>query len=591
MGKIIRLEQRLANMIAAGEVIERLGNVVKELVENSIDASATRIEIELLESGMNLIRVVDNGSGMDASDALLAFERHATSKIHSEYELFHLASLGFRGEALASISAVAKVELITAQGQDTGYKVVYQDGKILSEGLASPRKGTDISVTKIFYHTPARLKHLKSPQAELAYIVDLVDKLALSHPEIAFHLANNGKVLLKTNGNNSSIEVLGEIYGIDVIREMLPFKGETRDYAIEGMLTSPLFNRSSKNAITVIVNGRIVKNFKAIQAVIEGLDQKLTKGRYPVALIRISCDPLLIDANIHPTKQEVKFSDEGFLFELIRKTIAKASESFSLVQIATIGPLIQTVDENQVQLNFASAGPMADQSGRFEASDRPDYAFSQASLGISEGFETESAAQTEKRFVWPAFDYIGQYRGTYLLFQNAEGLYLIDQHAAAERIRYERYLKKMSLPIATIKEMMVPLNLSFSNHEVVLIEPYIQILKAFGLEIEQSGKSSYFIRSIPAWFPDGFELIYAESVIRTLIEEKPLSVASIRNELAILLACKHSIKANRFIDNREVKTLLEDLAACDNPHTCPHGRPIMVKFEQLEIEKWFKRVQ
>ena len=590
MGKIIRLEQRLANMIAAGEVIERLGNVVKELVENSIDASATQIEIELIESGMNQIRVVDNGSGMDAADALLAFERHATSKIHSEYELFHLASLGFRGEALASISAVAKVELITSQGQDTGYKVVYQDGKILSEGLASPRKGTDISVTKLFYHTPARLKHLKSPQAELAYIVDLVDKLALSHPEIAFHLTNNGKPLLKTNGNNRLIEVLGEIYGIDVIREMLPFKGETRDYAIEGMLASPLFNRSSKNAITVIVNGRIIKNFKAIQAVIEGLDQKLTKGRYPVALIRITSDPLLIDANIHPTKQEVKFSDEGFLFELIRKTIAKASESFSLVQIASIGPVIQTLGENQVQLDFASADSN-DQNIQFDNSYKSDSERPQAEDGTIDGLKTESSAPTKKQFIWPAFDYIGQYHGTYLLFQNADGLYLIDQHAAAERIRYERYLRNMSQPIAMVKELIVPLNLNFSNHEVVLIEPYIQVLKAFGLEIEPSGKSSYFIRSIPTWFPEGFEVLYSESVIRTLIDEKPLSVASIRNELAILLACKHSIKANRFIDNREVKTLLEDLAECDNPHTCPHGRPIMVKFEQLEIEKWFKRVQ
>jgi DNA mismatch repair protein MutL len=590
MGKIIRLEQRLANMIAAGEVIERLGNVVKELVENSIDASATQIEIELLESGMSLIRVVDNGSGMDAADALLAFERHATSKIHSEYELFHLVSLGFRGEALASISAVAKVELTTSQGQDTGYKVVYQDGKILSEGLASPRKGTDISVTKLFYHTPARLKHLKSPQAELAYIVDLVDKLCLSHPEIAFHLTHNGKTLLKTNGNNRLIEVLGEIYGIDVIREMLPFKGETRDYAIEGMLASPLFNRSSKNAITVIVNGRIVKNFKAIQAVIEGLDQKLTKGRYPVALVRITSDPLLIDANIHPTKQEVKFSDEGFLFELIRKTIAKASESFSLVQIATLGPVIQTLGENQVQLDFASANS-TDRNVQFDYSDNPDlYLLKTADRTLDE-LKMESSGQTKKHFIWPAFDYIGQYHGTYLLFQNAEGLYLIDQHAAAERIRYERYLRNMSQPIAMVKELMVPLNLNFSNHEVVLIEPYIQVLKSFGLEIEQSGKSSYFIRSIPTWFPDGFEVLYSESVIRTLIDEKPLSVASIRNELAILLACKHSIKANRFIDNREVKTLLEDLAECDNPHTCPHGRPIMVKFEQLEIEKWFKRVQ
>jgi DNA mismatch repair protein MutL len=570
MGKIIRLEQRLANMIAAGEVIERLGNVVKELVENAIDANATAIDIALQDAGMTMIRITDNGSGMDQEDALLAFERHATSKIHSEYELYHLASLGFRGEALASISAVSKVELTTSMGGNVGHKVIYQDGKLISEGMASPRKGTDVMVSRLFYNMPARLKHLKSPQSELAYIVDLVNKLALSHPSIAMTLQNDGKRLLNTSGNGKIIDILGQIYGIDVIRDMLPFEGNNRDYHISGLLATPLVSRASKNAITVLVNHRIVRSVSVIQAIIEGLDQKLPKGRYPVALINIVCDPLLIDANIHPTKQEVKFSDDLALYEFIKKTIEKAGESFLLVQQAHLSSS-SMLSEAPQQMDFSN--------------------LSLAPVQTENSVTLKSEHQPLKKpSLWPDFDYIGQYRGTYLLFQNDLGLYLVDQHAAAERIRYERYAKKMADPLVGITELLVPMNIDFSNHEMIMITPYIETLEKFGLKIEPSSPSSFFIRTIPSWFPKGSEIVYAETIIRTLMEQKPLSIGIIMDELAILLACKHSIKANRFINASEVQTLLSDLSECEHPQTCPHGRPIMVKIDALDIEKWFRRV-
>ncbi len=579
MGKIIRLEQRLANMIAAGEVVERLGNVVKELVENAIDADALKIDIELEEAGMKAIVVSDNGTGMDESDAVMAFERHATSKIHSEYELFHLASLGFRGEALASIGAVSKVVLTTSLGGVDGIKVTYQDGVLVSKTLAAPKKGTQVEVTRLFYHTPARLKHLKSPQAELAYIVDLVNKIALSHPEIAFKLSNNGKVLLSTTGNNNVFDIMGEIYGIEAIKEMRRFEGKNRDYQIEGYLASPLFNRGTKNAITMIANNRIIRNIRLTQAFLEGLDQKLPKGRYPVALIKISSDPLLIDANIHPTKQEVKFSEEMALYELIQMVVSNVGESFYLVQKAepTYRPSI--VSEDQIQLRFREETPISP----------PNEINNAIKKDLSQ--ESNNAdAEPVKKILFPEFDYIGQYLGTYLLFQNSEGLYLVDQHAAAERIRYERYLDKMGKPAVTTKDLMIPFNLHFSNSESLLVEPYLEVLKAFGLMLEASGKTSYFVRAIPGWFPVDFELEYAETVIRTLIAEKPLSIEIIIDELAILLACKHSIKANRYIHKGEIDTLMNDLSKCKNPHTCPHGRPIMVKIDHLDIEKWFKRV-
>ena len=579
MGKIIKLEQQLANMIAAGEVVERLGNVVKELVENSIDALATQIVIDIEEAGMKSISITDNGTGMDESDALMAFERHATSKIHSEYELFHLASLGFRGEALASIAAVSKVELITSLGGNEAIKVVYQDGVLVSKSIAPPKKGTSITVTKLFHHTPARLKHLKSPQAELAYIVDLVNKIALSHPEIAIKLINDKKILLNTPGNNQIYDIMGEIYGIEVIKDMKAFEGHNRDYHIEGYLASPLFNRGTKNAITMIANQRIIRNLRLSQAIIEGLDQKLPKGRYPVILIKITSDPLLIDANIHPTKQEVKFSEEMVLYELVRSVIKKISDEFYLVQ--KMEPTYQPslISENQTQMYFQPEKPL---ETRVEEK-----------VSISKTNPIESSPVLQKPIpkpLFPDFDYIGQYAGTYLLFQNAEGLYLLDQHAAAERIRYERYLVKMSHPENNIKELMIPFNLNFSNSEVLIIEPYLETLKSFGLLIEPSGKTSFFVRHIPGWFPTDFEMEYAETVVRTLMTEKPLTIEKIINELAILLACKHSIKANRYIHEGEIKTLMNDLSQCLNPHTCPHGRPIMVKINHLDIEKWFKRV-
>ncbi len=579
MGKIIKLEQRLANMIAAGEVVERLGNVVKELVENSIDALATQIVIDIEEAGMKSISITDNGTGMDESDALMAFERHATSKIHSEYELFHLASLGFRGEALASIAAVSKVELITSLGGNEAIKVVYQDGVLVSKSIAPPKKGTSITVTKLFHHTPARLKHLKSPQAELAYIVDLVNKIALSHPEIAIKLINDKKILLNTPGNNQIYDIMGEIYGIEVIKDMKAFEGHNRDYHIEGYLASPLFNRGTKNAITMIANQRIIRNIRLSQAIIEGLDQKLPKGRYPVILIKITSDPLLIDANIHPTKQEVKFSEEMVLYELVRSVIKKISDEFYLVQ--KMEPTYQPslISENQTQMYFQPEKPL---ETRVEEK-----------VSISKTNPIESSPVLQKPIpkpLFPDFDYIGQYAGTYLLFQNAEGLYLLDQHAAAERIRYERYLVKMSHPENNIKELMIPFNLNFSNSEVLIIEPYLETLKSFGLLLEPSGKTSFFVRHIPGWFPTDFEMEYAETVVRTLMTEKPLTIEKIINELAILLACKHSIKANRYIHEGEIKTLMNDLSQCQNPHTCPHGRPIMVKINHLDIEKWFKRV-
>lgn len=579
MGNIIRLEEHLANMIAAGEVIERPANVVKELVENALDAGASFVEIELREGGLSGITVTDDGCGMDPEDAILAFERHATSKIKVEPDLFRIRSLGFRGEALPSIAAVARIELETSKGGSTGTRVVFQAGKKIAGGAGPARKGTRVSVTKLFYNTPARLKYMKGPLPELAFITEMVDKLALARPDVGFSLAQEGKEILRTPGNGKILEVLGRIYGFGVAKMMKPFRREDREYRLSGVLANPLVNRSAKSYLTLIANGRVIRNPRIAATLIEAYGQLLPKGRYPVAVLEIACDPLLVDVNIHPTKAEIKFSEEAKLQALILETLKTVLSSFRIVQEAPAArPLLP--GEEPGDLGFAPLNP-----------ERPDV-LSEAEPPPPEGSAAAEPAEIpprpEKRF--PEMEYIGQYAGTYLLFQNAEGLYLLDQHAAAERIRYERYRKKMGEPSAEFYDLLVPFNLDFSLHEAPEIQELLPLLKDFGILLSPSGAQSFFLRSVPVWFPEGQEEDCAETVVRTALEGKDLRAEPVRDELAKLLACKRSIKANRYINALEVATLLADLDSCENPYTCPHGRPILVKIGLRDIEKWFKRV-
>lgn len=574
MGKIHKLEPKIANMIAAGEVIERLGNVVKELVENAIDAQATVVTIQLWEAGMKRILVSDNGIGMEADDAVLAFERHATSKIVNEYDLFHLVSLGFRGEALASIGAVAKVQLKTSTQSPEGTCVEYENGRLVSVKPIAFNKGTTFEVTHLFYQLPARFKHLKSPQIELAYTVDLVNKLALAHPHVAITLENDDKLLLKTDGANQVESVMASIYGMKTVKGLQRFDYQNRDYRIIGYLASPLFNRSSRNAITLIANDRPIRNYKTLQAIIEGFHQLIPKGRYPIAVVRIIADPLLIDCNVHPTKQDVKFSEETALHTLLSETI-----QMTLAK--------QVVIETPSSLPNHSYQPSMF-STHYEPTLKPQP--EETSIREEETVYIEPAEdKTEIKRALPEWDYIGQFYGTYLLFQNDKGLYLLDQHAAAERIRYERYSRFMGEQNPTIKPLLFPLELTFSNLECVQIEPYVPELTQMGLSIDIAD-NTVFVHSIPVWFDEGLEPLYAETTIRTLIAEKPVTIAHIRDELAILLACKHSIKANHYLSQSEVTTLVDDLRVCKNPYTCPHGRPIIVEIDRLTVEKWFKRV-
>ncbi|MDY0316997.1 MAG: DNA mismatch repair endonuclease MutL [Candidatus Izemoplasmatales bacterium] len=563
MGIIKRLDPGIANKIAAGEVVEKLANVVKELVENSIDAESTKIDIDLIDSGMKSIRVTDNGFGMSEDDAVLAFERHATSKIKTVNDLFRIQSLGFRGEALPSIAAISRVELSTSNGKDA-VKIVFEDGKMLEKANTSMNQGTMIEVTKLFYSTPARFKYLKSPQYELASIVAMINGFALANPSISFRLTNDRKQIFVSKSNDSLTNLLSQIYGIQAGKSLIYFEAENRDYHIYGYTTNPIVNRSSRNYINIVVNNRIISNADIVKAITESYDQLIPKGRYPITLLYIEVDPLLIDVNIHPRKQEIKFSEKDKLINLIKRALKEKLEVTYIYQKPS-------EDYSQTKITFFEE----------ESTYNHDYKIKQeVKKDLPQKVDVKVIADME---------YIGQFSGTYLLWQNEEGLYLLDQHAAAERIRYEKYLAKWLGKSQETNELLIPLSIEISNDMLLKLREHETKIKDLGVELEIKD-NHVLAKTIPNWFPKGFEEIYVESMIMNLLEDDQATKEQLVDDLAKLLACKHSLKANHYISNLEANQLLSDLRKCKRPFTCPHGRPIIVDISINTIEHWFNRV-
>ncbi|MDD3113960.1 MAG: DNA mismatch repair endonuclease MutL [Candidatus Izemoplasmatales bacterium] len=572
MGQIIQLDPKLQNLIAAGEVVERIGNVVKELVENSLDAKSSQIDIHLEESGLKKILVVDNGTGMDKEDAVLAFNRHATSKIHSEYDLFHISSLGFRGEALPSIGAISRVQLSTSTGEKEGVEVIYQDGLLLSVSPASPRKGTSIQVTRLFYQTPARFKYLKSLPSELGFIQGLIGRFALCYPFVAFSLHHDGKLLFQSDGQGDPLSVIQKLYGHRTARNMQFFKSENRDYKIEGYFANPIDYRSSRNYLTILVNKRPIISPKLSQAISDAFTAFIPTGKYPICVLYITVDPQLIDVNVHPTKQEIKFSEVNSLSELVTKTIKSG-----------ISPLFRIPDIERRSPDDSAPRPitpstiLAEEPSLFNVTDSEK--------------EASSDMLKPETLKLPSLAYIGQYHGTYLLMQSMDGLYLMDQHAAAERIRYEQYLQRMSEPMTANYQLLIPLELEVSRESIAdLDDVSLRKLSELGIEVSSKSESILQIHSLPSWISQGEELLITESAIAMMVEQKSAPLSSLRNELAKLLSCKHSLKANRYVDSAMAESLVIELNKCQDPYICPHGRPTIIHFQQSEIEKWFKRI-
>ena len=573
MGKIIQLDTHLSNMIAAGEVVENMASVIKELMENAIDAQASSIQIHLRNYGLTSIQIIDDGEGMDASDLTMAFKRHATSKIKTSHDLYRIASLGFRGEALPSIASVAKITIESSPNAEHGHRLIIQNGSVTHQDIGPPRKGTAIKVEQLFYNTPARLKHLKSEQKELSFIVDYVNKTALAHPHIRFQLTHDQKTLFQTSGDGNILKILHEIYPLEIIKNMISFEAKNQYFDISGFLCKPAYTRSTRQQIALYVNHRIIKNNALLHAVVSGYSTYLPKHKYPIVYMNINVDPLFIDVNIHPQKLEVKLTEQKNLEQLIIETIDTHLSKENLI------PQIKKEYEpakHPRSFNFDEASDKI-----VEESKQTSY------LETSEHPPSSVLESTQKL---PYLEYIGQYEGTYLLFQSEQGLYLIDQHAAAERIRYEQYYHAMQTDTKHVQPLMIPLTIPLSNQEMIALKDAKSIIENIGLTIDLSDSQQLIIHEIPNWFLKGDEADYAERMVRHVLHKDQISVGELIDQLAKDLACKHSIKANHYITTHEVQALLKALKQTKNPFTCPHGRPTIIQFQRTEIEKMFKRI-
>ncbi|MEC9484806.1 MAG: DNA mismatch repair endonuclease MutL [Candidatus Izemoplasma sp.] len=601
MSKIVLLNEEISNLIAAGEVVENMASVVKELVENAIDANSTSVQVDLLEEGLKSIEVTDNGEGMRKDDLFLSIKRHATSKIKTQHDLFHIQSLGFRGEALPSIASVSELEMISGNGE-TAHKMQVKNGQVINLETHAPIQGTRITVKNLFYNTPARLKHLKATLTELSYIVDYINKMALSHPEIRFVLTNNHKALFQSTGDGDILKVLSEIYPLEVIKNMRYFENENSYFKISGYLTKPFIHRSTRKHMSVIANDRMIKNNSLLKAITQGYNTYLPIGKYPIVALFIEMDPLLIDVNVHPQKLEVKLTEERTLRQLIIQTLQSKLRSLDL--IPDVKKKARKDDSAQETLDLRETKPV--QEGPKTVTSYKDFKQDKAPVThIEETPQTEYAKtqdalehldsskvpdSLEIKTPLSRLEYIGQYLGTYLVCQNETGLYLIDQHAAAERIRYERYYANMGSAKIEQKPLLLPIELEVSNDEIIALEESLPIIHKLGLTLDIKD-NKLFMTHVPTWFLEGFEETYAEEIIKQILNEEDVSIAMIRDPLAKELSCKHSIKANHYINEGEIEQLLRDLEHCNNPYTCPHGRPVTIRFTQQEIEKLFKRIQ
>ncbi|WP_175989107.1 DNA mismatch repair endonuclease MutL [Bacillus sp. Marseille-Q1617] len=627
MAKIFQLDDSLSNKIAAGEVVERPASVVKELLENSIDANGNVIEIHIEEAGLNSIRIIDNGDGIEEEDVETAFRRHATSKIKDENDLFRIRTLGFRGEALPSIASVSHFTLKTSTGNGPGTFIELQGGEIVKLENTSSRKGTDITVSQIFFNTPARLKYLKTIHTELGNISDVVNRIALAHPDVSIKLLHNGKSLLHTNGNGDVLQVLAAIYGVGIAKKMVPIDVSTLDFRINGYVSLPEVTRASRNYISTMINGRFIKNYALAKAIGEGYHTLLPIGRHPIVLLNIEMDPVLVDVNVHPSKMEVRISKESELNTLVTdgiKTIFKRKElipSGAIVQRAAKPKSDQTYmdldhrpvpEKKEARISWPVTEP---DHGIGDVKKKQTYDSHQMVNEEKTPLPTETTAlindtketmhvesemiQTKEvelneaaneSFRVPPLYPVGQMHGTYIFAQNDQGLYIIDQHAAQERIKYEYFKEKVGQVAKELQELLVPMTLEYSTDEYIKINENRSALEEVGVFLEEFGHNSFIVRSHPQWFPQGEEKETIEDMIQQVLKMNRVDIRRLREEAAIMMSCKGSIKANHYLRNDEILALLDELRRTTDPFTCPHGRPIIIHYSTYEMEKMFKRI-
>lgn len=654
MGIIKTLDASLSNKIAAGEVIERPQSVVKELVENAIDAGATKITVAVEEAGLKKIKITDNGSGIQDDDLELMFLRHATSKIADDHDLFHIRTLGFRGEALASIASVSRVTVNTCSDGEVGHQIKVENSQIVSRNLHAARIGTEMIVEDLFYNTPARLKYVKSLQTELGKITDIMNRFIMSYPDIQFVLISDDKVVIQSIGNGKLNEAMAVIYGMKIAKDIVEINGETGDYKVNGFIAKPEHTRSNRHYMSIFINGRYIKNFMLTKAIINGYHTLLPIGRYPIVSIHISMDPGLVDVNVHPTKQEVRLSKEPQLMQLIEQLIKekllgqnlipkvttkkKVLEQFEqqkfeydhrnseqvvmeninsdlnmnsffineksasereklsdtvqsnrdetnrndLVSQQTISnePINTPADNNEVQIHRES---------QKENLNHEPFAFEEEAVkDINDAPHHAEQVHIPTRKL-PYLEVVGQVHGTYIVCQNESGMFMIDQHAAQERIKYEYFKNKIGDVSHELQSLLFPVNIQLTQDEAMKFSMLEEKLSEIGISLEHFGGRDYVVNEVPVWFPDDAKST-VEDLIEYLFEHQHVDLNKFREETAIMMSCKKSIKANHYLKKEDMIRLINELAQTNEPFTCPHGRPITIQFTTYELEKLFKRV-
>ncbi|HAR48545.1 hypothetical protein ER57_15025 [Smithella sp. SCADC] len=593
--RIVVLSTEIANKIAAGEVVERPASIVKELLENSIDAGATDIRVELEKGGCQSIKVIDNGSGIEHEDVPLVFERHATSKIYKFDDIFNVLSFGFRGEAMPSIASVACVELLTRRKNDiSGTKAILEAGAIKEVAPAGSPEGTQISVTKIFANVPARRKFLKTEATEQGACLDVVTRLALAHPEIRFKVSANGKEVFTAPEVSDISKRISMIMGDDFSAHCIFVDMQKDNVSLTGFISRPEFTKSNSKSIYLYVNKRFIRDNSVTHAVLSAYRQIIEPRRYPAAVLFLDMPPENVDVNVHPAKLEVRFKNAHGVYELVSKTI---SQNLAGAETSKGNFIYRLASKDKDKFSYSSL------TIREKSPTIPFGMFSRQNLqqAINDDFLKRPVAQksistvesddvrAKETISFTGMKYVGQFANTYLIFENDENLVLIDQHAAHERIILEK-LKKTSGEKVVCQSLLIPEIINLTSAQITLFSDYIDFLREIGLEIEIFGRDTIAVKAVPATLAQVKISEMISDIADQLSDQNRMpSLQEKREKILASLACRAAIKANRVLSNEEIAALCRELEATPFNLTCPHGRPITINFSLSEIERMFKR--
>ena len=597
MGKIHQLDTQTANMIAAGEVVERPMGVVKELVENAIDAGSTRITVSVIDGGMTKITVRDNGIGMDSEDALNAFKRHATSKIKGQNDLFDIHTLGFRGEALPSIASVSKVTLTTSDGNDST-RVQIEYGEIKNAGNYPCDEGTEISIEGLFYRTPARLKHLKSGSYENTLIQDVIVKFAFSYPSIAFTFISNDRISFQTTGKGNLLEVIYQAWGREAGENAIAVDFSDYDYHVTGYIVKPSLTRVSRNCMHVFLNGRMVRTFRLYKSILDGYEDFIVKGRNPLVVLNIEMDPQLLDVNVHPSKWEVRISKENQLEYLIKDNIREALKSTILAPVAEVKVAVQKVAVEPIvfDTNSALVTPFVAEKEVTVTpvvETKPIETIKEENIKpvIQEEIKEEKIIEEKEiqHEKLPEMTVIGQLHEKFILCSTEKGLAILDQHACQERVHYEELLQKLEETTPVMMELLVPISILAGNDLVERVDEINASISDMHFQFEPFGRDTFIVRSVPMWMKEVEEERFLQDVIDNFKNDRDSKYARMEKKKIATMACHSSIRFNRTLSLDEMKEVVKQLYKCQNPYHCPHGRPTFIILDEKELTKEFLR--